>query len=234
MKVELISYTRDATSILLFTKNTRLNMVAEGLEAIKKWPEDVVTQELEYMANTIPSSWEFVDYIFSIQDVTRAFTHQLVRTRTGSYAQQSQRVTDMGIFGYRVPPKLAGTAANYYHSCMESIRKFYQGMIAAGADIEDARGVLPTNVYTNIVAKFNLRTLAELARSRTGGRTQDEYREVVSAMADAVKFVHPWAELFLFPQGRDYWLDLETEVAAVTDSAVRRNILKVIDKMRKS
>jgi thymidylate synthase ThyX len=50
---------------------------------------------LDYISKTIRSSWEFVDYTFQITGVTRAFTHQFVRTRTGSYAQQSQRSVDM-------------------------------------------------------------------------------------------------------------------------------------------
>ena len=36
-------------------------------------------EELKYVFGTIGSSWEFVDYIFLITDVSRAFTHQAVR-----------------------------------------------------------------------------------------------------------------------------------------------------------
>jgi hypothetical protein len=63
--------------------------------SIDTWPQDRVLEELDYIAKTIRSSWEMVDYTFQITGVTRAFTHQFVRTRTGSYAQQSQRSVDM-------------------------------------------------------------------------------------------------------------------------------------------
>ena len=52
------------------------------------------------MANTIPSSWEFVDYTFLVTGVSRAYTHQQVRTRAASYAQQTMRVLNMGEFDY--------------------------------------------------------------------------------------------------------------------------------------
>jgi thymidylate synthase ThyX len=79
MKVTLINYTHNAMDLLIFTKNTRLTMSPDRLEEIAKWPLERKWNELEYMANTIPSSWEFCDYTFMIEGVTRAFTHQLVR-----------------------------------------------------------------------------------------------------------------------------------------------------------
>ena len=56
-----------------------------------------------------------------------------------------------------------------------------------------------SNIYTNIVAKFNLRTLHEMAKSRLSPRAQGEYREVFKGMVDAVVKEHPWAEPFLTP-----------------------------------
>ena len=88
MKVKLINYTDDAKNLLLFTKNTRLMNVENAYDAIKKWPDEKKQGELDYMLRTIKSSWEFVEYTFDIRDVTRAFTHQFVRTRQASYAQQ--------------------------------------------------------------------------------------------------------------------------------------------------
>ena len=89
MKVTLIYATPGAIDLLLFTKSTRLQLTPGLMDEIRSWPEERKLNELRYMAKTVPSSWEFVDLIFSIEDVTRAFTHQLVRTRTASYAQQA-------------------------------------------------------------------------------------------------------------------------------------------------
>lgn len=234
MKVSLINYTIDAVELLIFTKQTRLNMTAGRYKEIQNMNYNKKREELEYMANTIPSSWEFVDYTFSIEGVSRAFTHQFVRNRHGSYAQQSMRVTNVEGFGYVTGPSIINKELeSLYDEAMDKIDEYYQVLINHGAEVEDARGVLPTNIETNIVAKFNLRTLSEIVKSRSGGRTQAEYREVVKGMADEVLKVHPWAEMFLFPKGRGYFDELEEAVEKVEDPHCRQFIRKAIDKMRK-
>ena len=67
MKVSLISYTPDAVELMIFTKNTRLNMNPKGLDEIKNWSEEKKMEELKYMSTTIPSSWEFSDLTFVIE-----------------------------------------------------------------------------------------------------------------------------------------------------------------------
>ena len=236
MRVKLVRYTVDAEDLLIFTKQTRLEMSPEGMEEIENWPVERKMEELKYMANTIPSSWEFVDYVFLITGVSRAFTHQFVRTRTGSFAQQSMRVTDQNGFNFITGPSLKNEAEADYYACMNLIQQHYEAIIAQGGALEDARGVLPTNICTNIVAKFNLRTMSDLAKSRSGGRTQSEYRDVMNAMCDEVLSVHPWAGMFLYPQGRDYFKEMETLLEGLKkiEPKLAQDILKIIDKMRKS
>ena len=200
MKVQLISYTDDAVNLLLFTKNTRLMNDDDAYSQIAEWPNEKKQEELDYMLQTIRSSWEFIDYTFNIRDVSRGFTHQFVRTRQASYAQQSQRTVDMSGFGYYTPPRIAENevAKALYDQAMKDINDSYQALREI-VPAEDARGVLPTNIHTNIVAKFNLRTLSEMAKSRLSPRAQGEYQEVFKLMVSEVVAVHPWAEPFLTP-----------------------------------
>lgn len=231
MKVELISYTPDAAELLIFTKSTRLNMNPGLLQEIKEWPEEKKLEELRYMVSTIASSWEFCDFVFLVTGVSRAFTHQFVRTRQGSYAQQTQRMLNVQDYEFVE----TNNDAIYKSCCREAnahIKRLYKEMIDAGYPAEDARGILPTNIATNIVAKFNLRTLSEMCKSRTGGRTQDEYRKVMQAMADEVIKVYSWAEMFLFPVGRDYFNDLEA-FAKTLETKQKIELLKLVDHMRK-
>ena len=202
MKVKLINSTSDAVDLLLFTKNTRLMNDEGAYDKIKAWPQDQKDEHLDYMLQTIKSSWEFIDYTFDIRDVSRGFTHQFVRTRQASYAQQSQRTVDMTGFQYYTPERILAdeNAKQIYDGTMEIINLRYQQLISAGMPAEDARGILPTNIYTNIVAKFNLRTLHEMAKSRLSPRAQGEYREVFKLMVAAVVKEHPWAEPFLTPK----------------------------------
>tara|TARA_R100000329_G_scaffold150886_1_gene144995 strand:+ start:7049 stop:7696 length:648 start_codon:yes stop_codon:yes gene_type:complete len=202
MRVKLINATSDAVNLLLFTKNTRLMNDEDAYSKISAWDDEKKQSELDYMLNTIRSSWEFIDYTFDVKDVTRGFTHQFVRTRQGSYAQQSQRTVDMQGFGYYTPDRIYKdeTANIIYDDAMRMINDKYQELRNLGIPAEDARGILPTNIHTNIVAKFNLRTLSEMAKSRLSPRAQGEYQEVFKLMVKEVVAVHPWAEAFLTPK----------------------------------
>jgi flavin-dependent thymidylate synthase len=245
MKVSLIDFTGAgsadpqwyAAELLAFTKSTRLQMSPGLLAEIRAWPRERLQSELDYMANTIPSSWEFVNYTFLIEGVSRAFTHQFVRTRTGSYAQQTMRVLNMCEYEYvpthrnKEDPEAMALLQNHRMLTQAT----YKALTNRGQAPEDARGILPTNIATNIVAQFDLRALSGLTASRTGGRTQGEYRDVMSAMADAVLATHPWAERFLFPQERNYFAELEAFAEAEFGGDLLRKgrLLKIVDGMRK-
>ncbi len=244
MKVTLISYTQDAAEVLIFTKGTRLGVDVARLDAIKAWPHEQKMEELAYMANTIPSSWEFVDYTFAIEGVSRAFTHQFVRNRHGSYAQQSLRVVSLEEgYEFIMPERYkevsgddAPAQVRVINVINHLIKVAYAELIDLGVATEDARSILPTNIATNIVAKFNLRTMSELARSRTGGRTQGEYVHVMNAMCDEVIKVHPWAQQFLFPQSRNYFEEIEkfAEKEYAGDLLKKGQLLKIVDQLRKA
>lgn len=199
MKVTLLSYQKDAIDILLFSKQTRLSMSPSLMEEIRSWPEEKKLQELDYMRHTIQSSWEFVDYTFIIEGVSRAFTHQFVRHRHASFAQQAQRVVDMSDFEYITGPSIAngGTCEAIYENAMEDIAASYSRLIEHGANPQDARGVLPTNISTNIMVKANLRTLHDMALKRLCVKAQGEAQDVFRAMVDCVVSVHPYFEPFL-------------------------------------
>lgn len=222
---------------MIYTKSTRLTLGKDTEAKINAMTKEEVDAELEYMANTIPSSWEFCDFTFEVLGVSRAFTHQMVRTRQASYAQQTQRMLNMEEFEYVTSNKIKEDAnwKAIYDDCMEYIQGSYDQLIDSNCPAEDARGILPTNICTNIIAKYNLRTFSELAKSRTGGRTQNEYVKVMNAMVDEVLKVHPWAQKFLFPKGRDAFVELEKMANKMkeTDMELGVKCLKQIDILRK-
>lgn len=194
MKVNLLSHTPDALTLLLRTKNTRL----KHDEDPATWSDERRAEHLAYMRDTIKSSWEFVTYVFELSDVSRAFTHQLVRTRAGSYAQESQRTIDASDNGFLplVLPDKPAADALYNISCANAFQD-YASLLRSGVHPQDARGVLPTATLTSITAQFNLRTLSEMAKVRLCTRTQGEYQDVFRAMRAAVLAVHPWAAEFI-------------------------------------
>lgn len=198
MKVKLIRYTQDALDLLLETKNTRLG---NGDDPVNNWSDEKKSEHLKYMLGTIKSSWEMVDFIFQIEDVTRAFTQQLERTRSGSYAEQSLRAVDMSGGAALVPSFEATPDGNFHHILFnESLGAAfgaYEELVKRGVPLQDARGILPINTLTSITCKFNLRTLHEMAKVRLCTRTQGEYQDVFRAMRQAAIDAYPWVEDFI-------------------------------------
>lgn len=215
IQVDLIDFTGAGTSdpqwraarLLAFTKNTRLNMAPEGFERFLAMPLEELKEELGYIVNTLPSSWEFVDATFVIREVSRACAQQITRTRWspmeadifGSYAMQAQRVTDMSAAPCHVPEAVKQGDPHLYDHYTASLRRSlvaYETAIADGMHQEDARGLLPMHMSSNLVVKFNLRSLAELCRKRSSIRVQGEYNEVVRQMRALLIDQWPWVAPF--------------------------------------
>jgi hypothetical protein len=249
--VDLIDYTGKGTNdpwyaaaIMIWTKRTRTELSPGGLEEILGWPEEKKLEELRYMAATVPSSWEFCDFTFLLRNVTRAFTHQLVRTRTLSYAQQAMQVlrVDRGNgWDYLVGDTIA---ANYesekvYSETMKEIARTYTYLAdTPGIHTEDARGVLPTNILTNIVVKGNLRAFADMLRKRASPRNQGArpgregewtvvHREMKAKMIEAL----PWTEVFLNRTADVVAADLYALLEDVPDKLLRTNLTKAVDQL---
>lgn len=212
IKVDLIDFTGAGTDdpqwraarLLAFTKNTRLNMNPEGFKRFLDMPLDELADELAYIVNTLPSSWEFVNATFVIREVSRACAQQITRTRWspmeadifGSYAMQAQRVTKMSDAPCHVPESLVGPEREFYLSALSQSLDNYEAALENGMHQEDARGLLPMHVSSNLVVAFNLRSLAELCRKRSSIRVQGEYNEVVRQMRELLCAQWPWVEPF--------------------------------------
>lgn len=212
IQVDLIDFTGAGTAdpqwraarLLAFTKNTRLNMNPDGFQRFLDMPLEDLKEELGYIVNTLPSSWEFVDATFVIREVSRACAQQITRTRWspmeadifGSYAMQAQRVTDVSDAPAYVPEALTGDDRAFYEECLEHQLDDYRDALDRGIHQEDARGLLPMHMSSNLVVKFNLRSLAELCRKRSSIRVQGEYNEVVRQMRELLIRQWPWVEPF--------------------------------------
>ncbi len=198
MKVELVDHTGNgnpdkyhAARILVYTKSTRMNM-QNYWETVWRMSREELDRELSYMANTIPSSWEFVNMTFLISGVSRATAQQITRTRTASFAMQSQRVLDVSSSGFDAKSEAIANAAR------ASIDN-YKWLVDSGVPFEDARDILPIGIHCNLVAKYNLRTLVDLCIARDSLRVQGPYRELVNQMKAIILDCWPWAAPFFVP-----------------------------------
>lgn len=130
---------------------------------------------------------EMVHMLWLFQDVTRAFTHQLVRYRVGTaFVQESMRFFGMQkrfkvlvthSAASSIPPEIrpddqlktrSGHYSNldlYCDGAVSAIAR-YVDLLDRGVPDEDARGVLPTNILTNIYFDCSLRTLQNIFPQR--------------------------------------------------------------------
>lgn len=237
-KVTLLSATDGSSAMLRTAKSTRLTLTPElHARHMHEQGTEEEARDLDYIARTIKSSWEFVNYHFLIENCSRSFTHQLVRTRTASYAQQTQRTLNMAEgaeFKIVLPEGITPEARDVItFSAQQSINSYEQA-VACGAAPEAARAVLPQCTATNILVGCNLRTLAQWCADRgRNPRVQGEYRDIVHQMQSQALLWHPWAAEFLCPS-EDM---LREELTALVqegcpDKDTRTKIYKLIEVLR--
>jgi len=182
-KVHLISFTPNPLKVIASQQmNMRGNMIKSTNDVSEIDAEKLV---LDVFKTNLSGALEFVDLVWNIEGVTRAFTHQLCRYRVGtSFSQESMRFVDKTGFKYLVGKSIqTSEAKEKYDNMMRQISDCYQELIALGVETQDARGILPTNIFTKIGFKCTYRTLYNIAQTRLCLQAQEqEWRDVISQM----------------------------------------------------
>jgi thymidylate synthase (FAD) len=138
---------------------------------------------------------EHLSFTFHLSGISRACSHQLVRHRIASYAQQSQRYIDTSNepLKYVTPQSISSddTLKLYYDSLMDNIKECYNALVKAGVPAEDARMVFPNATETDIIMTVNGRQLIEISRKRLCLRAQWEIRLLFKLIKIATTEVCP-------------------------------------------
>ncbi|MEW5760932.1 MAG: FAD-dependent thymidylate synthase, partial [Candidatus Thermoplasmatota archaeon] len=144
---------------------------------------------------------EHACFTFSIEGISRACSHQLVRHRLASYSQQSQRYVSLQKFGVVTPDtiKKNAKAKEIYDKLMSEISNAYSSLISLEIPYEDARYVLPNSAQTNIIVTMNARELLHFFNLRCCEKAQWEIRELANKMLAKVKKVAPTIFAFAGP-----------------------------------
>src|SRR5436309_9497155 len=160
----------------------------------------VRTDRVEYFANILRSAHgsvlEHANYTFAFRNVSRVFTHELVRHRAGSaFSQESLRYVRLTDIGFRVPPALE-PVRDQVLSIVEQLEEFQRsaaeelGIDADGVpfhvkkEVTSAlRRLAPIGLSTDIVWTANARTLRHVIEMRTAEGAEEELRLVFDKVA---------------------------------------------------
>lgn len=199
MKVSLISHTPNPELIVAVAARTsfKSDTPTEILEKLSR-PENaekVKKDILDLLRHNHLSPIEHASFTFSLEGVSRACTHQLVRHRIASYTQQSQRFVKVNTSSddwFITPKPLVGNdGEGRFKEGMKMIAAWYEELVKEGLSNEDARFILPNATRTNIIVTMNARELLHFFNLRLCARAQWELREVVMEMLKLVKKVAP-------------------------------------------
>lgn len=155
----------------------------------------------EYFGNLLRSLhgsvFEHANYTFALRNVSRVFTHELVRHRAGSaFSQESLRYVRLTDLGFRVPSALEPVREQVIN-IVERLEDFQvTAAEALGLDDEGVpfsvkkevtsalRRLAPIGLSTDIVWTANVRTLRHVIEMRTAPGAEEELRLVFDNVAE--------------------------------------------------
>lgn len=141
--------------------------------------------------------------------VDRGVSHEIVRHRTASYAQESTRYCNYGAdkFGGEIavicPPGLEGFDRCEWESACKKAEAAYLVMLDDGIPPEIARSVLPHALATTVVMTANLREWRHFLALRAVGTTGKPHPQIKEVAVPLLKQLAEWLP--------EVFGDLETE-----------------------
>jgi thymidylate synthase (FAD) len=162
----------------------------------------------EYLGNILASRHgsvlEHASYTFAFRDVSRVFTHELVRHRAGSaFSQESLRYVRLSEIGFRVPPALEPVREQVV-AIVEQLEEFQVSAAEAlGLDADGVpfdvkkevtsalRRLAPIGLSTDIIWTANVRTLRHVIELRTAPGAEEELRLVFDQVAERMRAEAP-------------------------------------------
>lgn len=164
--------------------------------------------QTEYFGNLLRSLHgsvlEHASYSFAFRNVSRVFTHELVRHRAGSaFSQESLRFVRLTDLGFRVPDALE-PIRDQVVSLVEQLEEFQVSAAEElGLDEEGIpfsvkkevtsalRRLAPLGLSTDIVWTANVRTLRHVIEMRTAPGAEEELRSVFGQVGEIMSAEAP-------------------------------------------
>lgn len=151
--------------------------------------EDLEKYFIEMLKDTFSTPLEYINTVWYLDNVSRAAQQQITRHRVGTaFSIESMRVVPKENFAtnmmYHVPERIRADEekSKEFHQSMLYIEKEYNRLISEGVEVEDARGILPLNIFSTITMSINLRALIHMILARCCYKAQGEVHEIAEMM----------------------------------------------------
>lgn len=135
---------------------------------------------------------EHISFHFKIT-TDRSTANQIVRHRTGKFAQESQRYCNYSKdkFDNQITfiqqPNQNQDMLDFFQECED----VYFKLLATGLNPEDCRAVLPNATKTSLIMTMDLRNLRHFLNLRMSKHAQHNIREVAEMIYDLLKEYYP-------------------------------------------
>lgn len=171
--------------------------ICQMIAATERWPDADESDESlveEQLGGGLTVPLESVVFTFGIRGVSRACTHQIVRTRVGAgFSQQSLRWCDIRDFDVRMPESFRDhpTLEKAFLNLCEASREVYAMAHEADVPYQDARFACPIATTTHVFGTYNLLSLRNFCATRLCEMVQWEIHHVAKRMKEEVMKVYP-------------------------------------------
>lgn len=207
MTIKVIDFNNGITSENILYKLGCIAHVCYAKDDMEKVKENISSDKqlklvLQILKSGHNSILEHVSLTFGVEGISRNCTHQIVRHRNMSFAQQSFHYTIADSLD--IPDIVCNSIdtiqiLQHAKTLLSEIHSVYKNLISLGMKRDDARHILPGGQLTRIYITANIRQWIYFINERTCNRNCDEIKEVATLIQNKLIILMPFLEKHLGP-----------------------------------
>jgi flavin-dependent thymidylate synthase len=155
----------------------------------------------EMLRGGLQTALESQVVVFEVSGVSRACTHQIVRTRKAAFHQQSMRASFYGDRPEMRMPESIWRASNevreLWIEAMKATHRAYQATCETDVSYQDARYILPEGTTNYIMMEYPLREFINVYAYRGCSMFQWEIVTVMRMARDLLVRNYPWLDPYV-------------------------------------
>lgn len=155
----------------------------------------------EMLQGGLQTALESQVIVFEVSGVSRASTHQIVRSRRAAFHQQSMRASFYGSQPeFRMPEsiwRLDDSVRLAWLDALEAAHRAYRMACDADASYQDARYILPEGTTNYILCEYSLREFMNVYAYRGCSMFQWEIVTVMRMMRDLLVGLYPFLDPYI-------------------------------------